>query len=563
MSRGLKRAFSSAVLSAAMLCIGCDNARHQADRDVRSDLTEARQMQASDADAASIGAKLTQAAGNKDASPGVIAQAKAALALSELNLASEIMRKVDRTELQLSTHLWEITQLATQIRTSGSAVSGYKKHDPKPTRDAIAAKIAEAQGGPDKAAWFSQGNVTIPTLAAAKVQVAQLSGDLAQRNAELADLTQKRGKLLDDSEQAATLADQQKGQESLETYKKASDLRKQAGEVAVQIDLLKNQIDQIQRKLTIAQGQQTIVAEVISQLQDQSQLLDQSWKDYDTQSSSQMRLSALILGAASTGTDAASNPATAGVGGSISQKSVEVDRLVKELQQLRADAAVHGNNAASFYDEAYTQATAMVAEMDALIRDPANATRPEVASWKAIKDVINPEQYRLQRATVLRVLGEFYTGEVSSINDRLEVRTLLSSALAGTGLSMPTPLQGADLDAARKSALDNAEAAYKNSDDLLTNILDGNGSDQTRLYARLGHSLNYYGWSQVARLSGNASAATDYIAKATAERNAAAEMDKHIPTMPNALGPIPQPKVEAPPATEPAPATEQAATQPA
>ena len=63
----------------------------------------------------------------------------------------------------------------------GTLIDGYRKGDPKTARAALDQKIAEAQGGPDKPAWFTFDKSQIPTLAASTQNISKLQGEIAQK----------------------------------------------------------------------------------------------------------------------------------------------------------------------------------------------------------------------------------------------------------------------------------------------------------------------------------------------------------------------------------------------
>ncbi|HVT90096.1 MAG TPA: hypothetical protein VHD56_14680 [Tepidisphaeraceae bacterium] len=551
MTHGSKPAFASAIIAAALLVGGCDDSQHQADKKVQSDLSEARQFALSQ-DAAQEHSKLEEAAGNTDASPGVHAQAKAALAEAEFEVGRNTAAKIGRADVTLARTLWEISQLADQIRAGNMSVAGYRKYDPKPAREAIAARIEQAAGGADKPAWFTHDHSTIPTLDAANKEIARLQGELTQRNEQLTNLTQQRTRLMDEAEQSLAQSDQLKGDKAIEPFKHASDLRKQAGDIAVQIDTLKSEIAQRNAALAVAQGQKTAASDVISQLNDQLAAIEKAWKELDSQEASNQKLSAAILGSGATAAPDEAAAAAAAVAGSISQKASVIENLVKEIQKLRADAVTSITNASKYYDEAYTSASQMGVDLKTRISDPNNAKRPEVDAWKNMVKVLEPMQYRLQQASVQRTLGDLYTSEVVSLSDRISLRDSLQKSLRNAGLVVPATLSAGELEQDRKTAIANGEAAYKASDDALSAIVDGVAPEEMRVSARIGRALTFYEWAQLARVSGDETTALTRIGSAARERNTAAEANLAlVPVMPSELGPIPKP---AAPASEPAPA---------
>jgi hypothetical protein len=539
-----------------MLCVtGCDNGQNEADKQTRADLTEAQQK-TSEGDTVTANAKLTSAAGNAAASAGLRASAKASLAQAEFEAGQNIVAKIDMMERDLSRVAFEIGQLANQIRISSAEVTSSREYDPKPAKDAINSAIADAQGGPDKPAWFTQGNAVLPTLTAANDQVVKLQADLSQKQDQVKNLTQQRGVLLDQAEQATAQVDQLKGNQALDVFKRASDLRRQAGEISVQIDTLQNDIATVQDNLSVAQAQQAAASDAVTQLKDQIATLDKTWAEVDAKAADHQKLAADILGGAS-----ASAAAGSSAGGSITQKAAEWSRLTKEIRDMRNDAEAKLGDAARSFDDARKAADELRKDLSDQITDPKNTGRPEIAAWENARLAMDPAQFRLQFATAQRALGELHLSEATSAGIRASVVASLQSALEGTSLRVPPELLAGDLSTERSNALKSADAALHESDDSLENIINGRSDIKNiATTAKIARALTLYDWSQVSRQMGNPADAKAHLTAATEARNSAAEDNAIIPAMPAELGPIPtKPSAD----SAQADATTQPATAPA
>ncbi|HEY7086899.1 MAG TPA: hypothetical protein VH518_02350 [Tepidisphaeraceae bacterium] len=556
---------ATVVLLVGVLGVGCDDSA--ADRKVREALRAAQDTAAAAApseegDQARANARklLETAAANTDASLGMRATAKAALAQSEFDAANRIIREIDRKEMELSRVAWETTQLALQVHTSGSAIAGYKLFDPKTVREAIATRIAEAQGGPDKPAWFTHGGATIPTLSAVKQDIARLEGEISQVQEQIKSLSDQRSHLLDDAEQAAAQADQQKGEAAVEIFKKSSDLRRQGGEKAIELDKLNAKVTRLQHELAISQSQQTVLNEVVTQFQEQAASLEASWKTIDDQIKSHQDLAQQILGTP-TGAQSSEQPQST-AGQSIADKAVALARLVTEIDKLRGEAETSLTSAAKHFEDAATAARDLNVELGKKISDPGNAGRPEQPAWKDLRSAVDPMQFRLQQASVQRVLGEFYASRAASAANRLSVRQSVEDAFKLAGLKVPEQIASGDLAKDRQAAVGLSDEAYKESDKLLSDIVDGTNEDLKPM-AHVSRALTLYGWAQTERMAGNTDGAEKHITDAKSDRDLAAEHNVPLPSMPSELG-LPPPKAVAPvAATEGAPTTEASPEEPA
>jgi hypothetical protein len=548
MSAGLRPTTMILLTAATAFFVGCDNDQNQADKQIRADLSEARQIALAGGPNASDAAvkKLQDAANASAASPDSLAAAKSALAQANLEAAHETMRQIDTKEMDLARLGWEISQLSQQIWTSNSAIVGYKKYDPQAAHDAIAQKIADAQGGPDKAVWFSQDKTSIPTLSAVTQQISDLQAQITQLQEQVKNVTDERSRIADQAEQTSEQADKLKGNKAVEVFEQSSDLRRQAGQKSVELDKLQTQIDRLQRSLAIAQGQQTTLNEVISQLQDQAAALDAGWKQIDDHVNKQQQLSAEIMGTSAS----ASDQSLGSAGGSLAQKAADLDRLVKDIGQLRGQAQQDASNAAKYFEDAYTAADQFRRQMQTKISDPKNAGRPEVPVWKSMVASLDPMQFRLQQASAQRTLGDLNSSQADSLTRRISLRDSLKSAVEGTLLAVPAELNDPDLDKSLQTAITAANDAYQESDKVLTDVAEGQSADQANVAklqanAHLGRALTLYSWSQIAKLAGDQQNAGDRLKLAIQERNSAADGNAiPIPAMPSEMGDVPAPATQ-------------------
>lgn len=533
---------SAAILLAAMFLPGCDNQQNQADKQVQQELAQARLLllSAKPGDADQAYQKLQEAAANAAASDDVRAAAKAALAQAELDMAQSFMRQLERAEMDLARVVWEISQLAEQIRTCGSIVSGYLKYDPQPARQNVADRIAQVQGGPGKPEWIRHDNAVIPTLSAVRQEISRLEGQIASTQEQIRTLSEQRSRLLEQAEQAAAQAERLKGDQALEVFKRSSDLRRQAGDLAVEIDKLQSQARRLQNDLAIAQGQQAVLNEVIEQLEHQAATQQTAWKHVDQQIAAQRALAWQILGAGES-TGGASGPAASGT---IVQKSAEMSRLAGQVQQLRSQALLNASNAARLFEEAYRAADQFRISMERQISDPRNIGRPEADAWKRMVASLNPAQFRLQQAAAQRAVGDLHASAAASLGRRIALRQLLKLALAELNLPMPAEIADDTLDQARTQALEQAGSAYRDSDELLTNVAEGQTSEQLQATAMISRALTLYAWAQLDRQAGDQTQASEKIQQAIQQRNLAAERNFPLPALPAELGQASKPPVQ-------------------
>lgn len=514
--------------SAAALC-GCDQATGTADKQVKSDLAAAHDAMAVK-DASTATSEFEKAAKNDDATPEMRTVAKSALARDRLTAAYGLIGQIDALELQLARAVNDATAIAQQIRTGGTAIAAYKNFDPKPITTAISDKIAEAQGSADKRDWVKTGDSTIPTLTAAKQNVSKIEGEIAQLQEQHKNLEAERAKLVTDAAAAAERSENSKGKESVDTFKTGSDLRKQAGEKAIELDKLDVQITRQQAELAVAQGQQKIVEDAIAQMQQNSQARDAGWSQVDKDVATRKAFAAKLLGPKDPQVD------------TVAEKAEQIDELVKKIADLRGQAESAASDAAKYYDDANKSAQAAQTDLRTRLGDPSVQSKPDVTkALKDLQDAVEPLTYKLQAAAAQRTLGNLYASEAASLNRRALLQETVKTAAASIGGTVPESLNAGDPARDRDAKLALAEDAYKASEGLLGDVIDGQASDELQTAARISRTLTYYNWSLLNKLANKDADAKDHLAKAVTDRDAAAGHQVAIPALPSELGAPPAP----------------------
>jgi hypothetical protein len=548
---------------------GCDTAANQEDRKVQADVTQAETALASGSDAGVIAARkaLETAAADTTTAPLTQAYAKSSLAQVEQDSASKTMRQIDDDDITLHQLIWDISQLAGQIDKSRALASSYDKYDPKPAHDAIAAAIAAAQGGP-----------ALPNLEAVKQTISALEGQIAKQADDLKSLQVQRTQMLDEADQADKSSEISKGQQSVDDFKRAADLRKQAGDLMVRIDRNQAQTVPMQKDMEVAQGQQTVLDELIKQLQDQSQQLDAGWKSIQDAVASQAVLQKQIASGGPDATPAAPpappapaaapattpSDATAGAapaagialstaGLSLNDKADALDKLVQQIARERSDALSELNNALQHYRDAAKSAQDFAGIVGPKISDLASShpQRPDLTGWKTLQAVTHPALYQLKIALAKRQLAELYVAEINDDTLRSQLKDEVSKILGAANIDVPASLTVSDLEDDKKNAAASAATAYSDAETAFTNVTSGNAPDALKKAARVEHILTLYGQVQLARAMGDAATAQADLSTTISERDEVLRDGLQLPPLPPEITPPPAPPAGAP-ATAPA-----------
>ncbi len=534
--------FASLAVSGLILNTGCDSKSGEADKAIKAGIDASAAAVANGGDGL---AELEKAAGIQEASPATRAHAKALLAQAELDAANRILRQkfdqtgavnVDANEVKIAGLVGEITHTSQQIAAGNVLVAGYQKRDPKAERDAVQAKIEEAKGGAGKDAWFKQDKEpsTIPTLEAAKAKVAQLQGEISKNESQLKDLTDQRNAALQQADKLTQDSEGLRGTDAVKMYKDGAAARKNAGELAVQIDNTNAILDPLRADLKVAEGQQKAIETALAGFEAQIKQIDDSWAEVQKQADAQNTTAKALL---------------SGGEGSVTTKGTEMMALVDATKKLRAEAVDKLNNAATHFEEA-----AKAAEEIKQLVSAANSGRDQsvAKALKTLQEILNPASYKLQAANAHLQLANLHASAASSLAARGKMVASLKSALSPGGMSVPSGLDDSSIDSELKSERGLAETSFKTAEDMYLAAQDAtSANDDIRVASYIGRMTVLYGWSQLDAGAGNTEAAATHLKSARDARDQAKNLAASFPVLPEDLE-LQQAKAPTAPTTEPA-----------
>ncbi|MCC6422936.1 MAG: hypothetical protein IT447_05610 [Phycisphaerales bacterium] len=519
---------TSATCLFGTLVTGCDqldSAVGISDRSVDNTISEAELQRLAGGDGWI--ATLQKAASEKGASPAQRARANGLLADAEFNQARQHLAKARSLRLEVDRLFWSISDLTQQVQSNSALIDGFRKLEPSEARKQIAAQVALAQGGPDQPAWFKHDNTPLPTLSYIKQEISRLQGEIAGLQDKIKELTGQRSKALEQAEAANAKSEQLKGQESVDAYKQGADQRKNASELATQIDHANADIAARNRDLEVALGQEAVLNDTLKQYQAQLKQVDDGWNIAQAKIQDLTQLSRQIVqGNADNSAGSIQNQAARLV-----ELSKNVQTELDAAQQLLASTATH-------FDAAASAAQDLNRDLSAKMRDPAAAAAPERAAWKQLLEAFQPSGFKLRQAEAQQTLGVLHTEQANQLAQFVQVRDALKTAVDKAGIPMPTELADADLASRLQTARDDAQKGYQSADELLLNIANTDSNQDRKNAALVQRMLTQYGWYQLERNAGNKEAAQQHLAEAVNVAKAAAEAKAPLPSLPPELATI-------------------------
>ncbi|MGH7317497.1 MAG: hypothetical protein ACREJS_14680, partial [Candidatus Rokuibacteriota bacterium] len=458
--------------------VGCDDSR-AADEQVSEVIAKSialRQASGVTDDAAI--STLSAAAGNTDLSAGTKVNAQTAVAQAEFERANALIADLRADRAQVHRLVWEINQLAAQIAAGSSAVAGFSQLEPTESLKAVQDKIAEARGKGEDSAWFTHGDSRIPTLSAVTQDISRLGGDVSKREDQIEGLKSQRQKLLDDADAAFAQSEGLKGKEAVAEFTRASDLRKQASDLGVQIEQKEAAVEPLRRELGIAQGQKKILDNVIASLQDQAKLLQGGWDQIKEQTDAQRRLSQSLLEGG--GSSAAAGTQPAGEGNSVAAKGKRLAEISAAAQTKFDAVVIHLNNSVSAFQQAADAADQVqrdIKDEQANLADKSTGRAKALDNFKAVYD---PAIYRLEQARAQHALAALYADRAATLAAKKQMIENLSATLERAQMRMPADVEDAEVSSNLEDARNRTDEHYQKVTELLVTVAEAPLASQDR-----------------------------------------------------------------------------------
>jgi hypothetical protein len=518
---------TGALAMLGLAAAGCDFSSNSADRVAQQDVAQAvaaRQGGDQSGNESAMHLLSRAASQSEDLSPETQAYVRSTIAAAEADQSRGIVRSIREKQLEYDRLCNEIGELLNKIDSLHTTRTNYQKFDPRPTQDGIAKLIADAQGSDDQPIWAGLGVDSIPSLAKVTANITRLEAALAKNQEQQRLLTEKRAAKLDEAEQAQKSADATQGQESIDEFIRAANLRREASDFSIQLEVVQGAAVPLQQDLDVAQAQQAQIQETIRLLHEQSDALDVDFKAVQDQAAAQDTMAGTILQGGNGNGGAEPAPATnAGQPGEIANtvaaKAAALAALAQEIAAMREQAQTGFNDAENYFEQAAASGTKVQRDMERLLSLPSNATSKFRPIWEAVRDTFHPNVFRRQKAVVDREAGNLFTSAARSLQLRANLQQQASRVLNAAGLDVPKELDDPSVATDLQTAVSSAEDRYKSADDTLQGIIQGIGVPGVQSVAKVDRVLTLYDWAIKSRVAGDAPAAKAHLADAIQQKN--------------------------------------------
>jgi hypothetical protein len=505
---------AAACLSLPLLTGGCEGDVDAADKQVQEHLTEASEKRDPGVTSApSVPEGYKKAAAVTSASPAVKAQALADLANAQRDRAIALLGEVDRLDVELQRIVGAINRQAARIDSNNTLVAGLRKFEPTKATQAIQQQRGAAQGE-QKAAWVEHDSGAILGLKALNDQAAQLQEQIAQLEQQAKDLGTQRSKMISDAEQLEKQSEEAKAQQSSDLYNQSVDSRKQAADLGVQIEAVEAKLMPLRQDLERTKANQQAIARTVESMGSRLQATNEGWQKIQAEIAELQNLNKRILG---TGDEPPPGPAPASqpqaaaqpegeaagaapprpagaaappMAASIAGKLRQLNDTAGKIDSRRTEAESLLKEALDNIKKAGDAGAALSRDLQSRLSSAGGNQRPEAAAWKQLMELHHPARYKLRQATLDILLANLIRSRAADLDLRANMVQQLTAALQ-PDLKVPQEAGGSDLaaqrDAARQASLD----LYKESEQLLGEVVDASagGGDLVQTAAKAAHLM--------------------------------------------------------------------------
>src|SRR6185312_5101471 len=141
--------------------------------------------------------------------------------------------------------------------------------------------------------------------------------------------------------------------------------------------------------------------------------------------------------------------------------------------------------------------------------------------------VYNPNVFKLSEANATLALANLETSKVQTLSERAQLARQLRAILTSAGLSLPKELDDARIAQELKSTATAASGHFDDTKTLFGDVAEAGGtSDADRNAGHAGLIYAMYGRSLLARATGDARSAGEFLTQAKSQRDALAQEGK-------------------------------------
>lgn len=461
------------------------------------------------------------AAKEKGASPANIALAAKGAASEQYAASLPAYASLADQQVAISQKLWQINRLSLTAQRMADSARELNKYKP----DAALAEIDKTVTlvrGEGQQGWTVAEDVTLPTATTMQAKANELKDKIAEIQRTLSGLKPKHAEAVASARQLQEQSKDAKGEQAVALFKQSVDGRKQANELAIQIEQTEASLVSLEQDLAVAESQTQQYAQTIEQFAGQRDVLEKGWRGV----SAQIEQRSGYAGQVYARTDDVRF-------GSVTLKAQELAQLSEEYAKQSQAYQQQLDGASSLARDAVSNAEKALKDM------PREQTGGKgVTPTKLAQAALNAAATRVLQGQIQYTKGTELSVEASLA--ALQARVAESVAQLGATLGQPVPESMNDA-ARAKLKTEQGELVTKAGD-----VLKGAGelfdtamqardvAPETKRAATVGKMVALAGSARVMQTAGDAATAKQTLDEAKALRDSLLEGGA-LPSLPETL----------------------------
>jgi hypothetical protein len=462
-NRAAGRVSCLALALTATGAIGCGGSQQAANETAEQKLLAA--STAADFDTAT--SAYLDAASTPDMSPAETAKTNYLAGQAKFMQANFTLDQAQEAELDIGRLLADMRLKIMSVNGAQAQIKADQGYDPSETETLLRAKIDGLQGA-DPAGGA-------PTLGELQDQISKLGSAIVDNRNQAKSLTDQRTALLDQADQTEQQSIGETGQQAVNDYAAAAELKRKAAELFAGMDKLDAQLVPIQADLNKVQAERTATEKLIADYKKEIDDLDTAWKgvqdDIDTQKQAIVRLAGSNEPTANSTVAAPSEGTAPPLLKSIAQEAAALKTMLASDRNLRDQATQQ-------LKDALKEFTAAAAAGDQIRQDNMSVAMAEKTppvqkqAITQLEETYSGSAARLAAAEVQRELGANYATAAILANNAMQT---FAAAHAALGSDTPQAIQDAQDTIATPSVDDLASQA----DQYFASAISGFGNPET------------------------------------------------------------------------------------
>ena len=487
------------LLPLTVVSIGCDSESGRADAEVLRKVAEANSAN----EPGRIPA-LEAASKVDGASPVAKAHVHGVLGNAELQAARVAAATAATHAATVAQLLADLDRMSTNLTDAQRGQANLKQYEPAGAKESVATKLKEVSEGTD-GVWIAP----LASMTATQARSAELTAKITETEGKIAALNEQRTASLAEAERLQKESDAAQGQASVDLHKTASGKRKEAMDLAAQVDVLTTSLLPLRQDLAIAEGQQEHRTATAATFTQQGATLDQGWSEMQA-ASAQIAADAKAM-VQGEGGPTASSVTKAGGG---------LATALDEYEKSLGEAGTHYEDAINHYKLAAAAAQTVSSDLTRMIGERGDA--PEVVAFKSQQNTFTPASFNLQKGVAEQELAVMLGRKATLGATRATVLADLAKALTAGGFTAPAGTSADGTADAAKTEAGKATEAFGFAVETLRTVAEAGGGTtsarQAKGAATVALMLTEHGWSHFAAATGDSAAAKSHLEAARALR---------------------------------------------